>query len=295
MTDGKTVYWRQLRLHSVPEIEEGLVNYLFEIGSLGVQQEGAHIIAYFPHTLREIQLEEAIHRYLKELAQLGWAVPKPEFDWVNLPDQDWNAEWKRHFKPIAASRRFTVKPTWEEIPAAPREYVIEIDPKQAFGTGTHATTRLMLQLLEQLDVSGRNVLDVGCGTAILAIAAAFLGAARVTAFDVDPVAVLAAKENVLLNSTSGRTLLFAGSGQAMKSPGVRFDIVLANLTKNVIVDYLDEFEMRSDFSGDLLLSGILTEELAALRARLAATSFVTVEERREDEWVALHLKKGHAA
>ena len=292
MTKGKAgQMWRELQLNSSSETEDALSNYLFELGCVGIRQEGATLIAYFPQELPRREIDESIQTYSQELRRLGFSLPVAPPRWRRIDARDWNAEWKKYFKPVAVSERFMVKPTWEAWPAAPNKFIIEIDPKQAFGTGTHATTQMLLRLLEQQDVKGKTVLDVGCGTAILAIASAHLGAVDMVAFDIDPVAMIAARENVQLNGMSASIQLFAGTCHALSKNKATFDRVLANLTKNVILQHLPEFADLLSGGGKLMLSGLLTEEIESLRDSLASFSFVIEKQLHQDEWTALQLRK----
>jgi len=284
--------WQELRLNSSSEIEDALSNYLFELGCVGTRQEGTALVAYFPQEMPTQEIDKAVRTYLTDLCHLGFSLPAGRPVWRQIEARDWNAEWKKHFKPVAISERFMVKPTWEACPADRSEFVIEIDPKQAFGTGTHATTQLILHLLERHDVKDKTVLDVGCGTAILSIAAVHLGAAQVVAFDVDPVAMLPASENVALNGTSAAIQLFAGTCSALSKQRLSFDMVLANLTRNTILENLQQFaELLSD-GGKLMLSGLLTKEIETLRESLTSFCFVIEEALSQDEWTALELRKG---
>ncbi len=207
-------------------------------------------------------------------------------------EQDWNAEWKKHFKPMVVSEQFMVKPTWEKLEFPVNKFVIEIDPKQAFGTGSHETTQLILNLLESNFIAGNSVLDVGTGTAILAIAAMKLGAEEVVAFDNDPVAIEAAKENVTRNLgiTSLRLQVADPDTITLRRSG--FDVVLANITKNVIFQYFENFNRFLRRDGLLILSGILIEELEDVKQRIKQDNLFYIDElRTQKEWAALLLRK----
>ncbi len=284
--------WFEIRLNANSETMGAVTNFLFELGCAGCEENGNEIVAYFAASLDRKKTEFQLQRFLADLEQMALLVTNAPIS-KEIPDQDWNAEWKKHFKPTVISQRFTVKPTWEPLARPRTEFVLEIDPKQAFGTGSHATTALMLQCIEKVTVAGKSVLDVGTGTGILAIAARMLGAESVAAFDNDPVAIEAAEENVCQNlgAEHGITLLVAEPDQ-VTLPERAYDLVLANLTKNVILCYLDQFSGFMADSARLILSGILIEELLALKQSLATHGvFAIKQEAHREEWAALVLQK----
>ena len=284
--------WFELHVSVTPETSDAISNYLFELGCTGCQEVEDKLIAYFPESIDKGSVKARVETFFDNLQQLGLPVATAACKLVDLKTRDWNAEWKKRFKPIIVSERFIVKPTWEKLHDPQGRFVLEIDPKQAFGTGSHATTRLMLQLLEDFPVSGKRVLDVGTGTGILAIAAVKLGAREVVGVDNDPVAIEAAGENVLQNlGDAGTVRLFVASPDTVALTG-RFDLVLANLTKNVILKYLNDLVHLLAEEGSLIVSGILASELAALKTRLAPEGRIQLrEERVLNEWVGLALTR----
>lgn len=284
--------WVEVRAPVTQEIEEALVNFLFELGSCGCQQLRQEVVAYFSDDVSKSEIQTKIAAYLHQLKSLGLKVPDEKCEVIELRNRDWNAEWKKHFKPIAVSDKFVVKPTWERIKKPTKAFVIEIDPKQAFGTGSHATTRLMLQFLEKYLTKGDKVLDIGTGTGILVIAAVKLGAKHVVALDHDPVAIEAARENIVINSTGANVNLLVGEPDSLSMQYSGFDVVLANLTKNIIFKFFGNFLDVLTQSGYLLLSGIMANELDEVKSRLSSYEGVRiVEECIEKDWLGLALTK----
>jgi len=177
--------------------------------------------------------------------------------------EDWADAWKRHFDVERYGGRLVVVPSWRDYAPQPRDIVLRLDPGMAFGTGQHETTRMCLEALERLVLPGAGVLDVGCGSGILALAAAKLGARRVVALDVDATCVRVARENVTANGCDATVRVTRGSlGEAWPShagdPG-GFDIVVANIIARVIVDLAPHLVAALNTGGRLVVSGIIAE------------------------------------
>ncbi|MBE6591280.1 MAG: 50S ribosomal protein L11 methyltransferase [Ruminococcaceae bacterium] len=212
--------------------------------------------------------------------------------------EDWENNWKKYFYPFPVGERFYVKPTWEELD--PEEVggrtVLEIDPASAFGSGTHATTKLCLEMLEKYLKKGDRVLDMGCGSGILGIGALKLGAGGVAAVDIDPNAVRVAGENFISNSCSeeGFTL---SCGDAVTDPGfakaVQGDnrIILANIVAAVIIALGDFFLEKLCDDGILIASGIIAEREKEVKEALVRAGFEIVESRVFEDWACVVLKK----
>lgn len=198
-----------------------------------------------------------------------------------IEGDDWRHAWKAFFKPTRVGTRIVVRPTWEPFDAAPDDVVLLIDPGQAFGTGTHETTRLVLALCEDLVRGEERVLDVGCGSGILAIAALKLGAASARGVDVDPIAARTALENAELNECT----LDASTTPVEQVDGA-YELVLANIRSPILIPMRDALAERLAPGARLVLSGLLVTEEDEVRA--AFDEALRYEERRVDgEWLAL--------
>lgn len=285
--------WVQVRVPVNSEIEEPVINFLFEAGSCGCEQLQNAVVAYFADQTSGTVIRSGIETYYKELAQLGFELPDQDIEIETIEDQDWNAIWKKNFKPLVISKKLVVKPTWEKLKASTTASIIEIDPQQAFGTGHHATTCMLLRLLERHLSKDQIVLDVGTGTGILAIAAVKLGADKVVALDKDLIAARTAKENLRKNSAGAKTKLFAGELQALAPSAPSFDVILANLNQSEISKLLPDFARLLKDSGHLFVTGILaTDEKQILRRISGQTDLLLREKMVEDGWLGLVLQKG---
>jgi ribosomal protein L11 methyltransferase len=203
-------------------------------------------------------------------------------------EADWAEAWKAHFPVLRVGRRLVIKPTWRRHRPAADDVVLALDPGMAFGTGLHPTTRLCLAALEALAdagaLAGARVLDVGCGSGILAIAAAKLGATSVLGVDTDPIAVEATIANASRNRLAGRILARQGSLPSGEAP---FDVVLANLIASVLIALAPLLRAETRPGGTLLASGIFVDREGEVRDAFAAAGLDVTARMVEGEWVAL--------
>lgn len=243
--------------------------------------------AYFDEAPDIEKLRAAILHNLQSLSLPEFALRRLEA--LTIADQDWLSEWKKGWEPILIGQRLLIAPSWklEQIKDTDR-LVIQIDPGMAFGTGTHETTRGCLELLEKY-WQGGALLDVGTGTGILAMAALKLApGARVTGFDVDPEAVEVARENAELNQLGNDLELEVN--KLSSYAGQEFDVVLANLTADVIVPLAPEFPAVLKPQGTLIVSGILREQGDDVIAALTSHNFTLLEAKPDGEWITFALR-----
>jgi ribosomal protein L11 methyltransferase len=245
----------------------------------------AAVRGYLPRHADLPQRRRALRR---ELRALGLA-PALRTRWRR--EEEWAEAWKRFFGVERVGRRLVICPTWIDYAPRAEEVVIRLDPGMAFGTGQHPTTRLCLEALESRLRPGQEALDVGTGSGVLAVAAALLGAARVVALDVDPVAVGVARQNVALNGVEGRVQVVEGSlGAPGPLPGVgaaRFDIVLANLSSVGISDMAPALARALAPGGVLIASGVGDDSVGVCRAALEKAGLSVLVEAHRDGWCAL--------
>jgi ribosomal protein L11 methyltransferase len=264
----------------LPLVAEGLV----ALGGSSVLEEPDSVTTFLPPPSDPEGFAEHAR------AILGAALPAGEgiaVEWCWQANQDWIAGWKRGLEPRRVTDRLVVKPTWCEWQAAEGQVVIDIDPQMAFGTGEHATTRGCLRLLDGVIRQGQRVLDVGSGSAVLAIAAARLGAAEVVAVEYDPDANLNARENLALNGVVDRVRIVEAMADAELLAGLgRFDVVIANILSSVIRPLLPAFRgsLGDSPSGRLIVSGILRSEHADVVRDAGAAGFDLLATDEEEEW-----------
>ena len=236
------------------------------------------------------QIDETRRRLEEALWHLGSIEPLPEPVFTPIADQNWMETWKEHYQPIPIGKRLIIMPAWLESTDAAR-LPIRIDPGMAFGTGTHPTTQLCLELLEQYTLPGMDVIDLGCGSGILSIAALKLGAARTLAIDIDQAAVDATLENSHSNGITDGILAGLGSLDELLAGKFAFrqaPLVLANILANVLIRlFNDGMGKLVSKGGVLILSGILQEQADAVVQAAEKHGFKLSEQRQMGDWVAL--------
>jgi ribosomal protein L11 methyltransferase len=206
-------------------------------------------------------------------------------------DADWAAEWRRGLGPRRVGERVVVTPSWVEPDRRVGDVVITIDPQMAFGTGEHASTRGVLRLMERLVKPGHIVLDVGTGSAVLAIAAVLLGAERAHGVEGDPDALINAAENVVRNGVIGRVTLeeaWVDDAYLTARQGA-YDVIVANVLSGVLVPLLPALRHALRPAGAVVLAGILQEESADVVSAAAAAGYMLAAEDREEEWWSGHF------
>ena len=278
-----------LKIHVADELQEFLIAELSDLDFEVFEQENGFLNAYIPAPRWTDVKRDHIEQWLRSH---GLMVPVEENE---VTSQNWNKQWEETIQPLAIGP-FLVKPTWAALPAEHADKILlEIDPKMSFGTGYHESTRLALRFLPDLVKKGDVVLDAGCGTGILAIAAIKLGAAQAIAFDVDPWAQANAVENLYLNNVTGAVAFRKGDVSVV--PETHFDLILANINRSVLLDLLPAFATKLKPDGHLVLAGLLVENRNAMLDAAARHRLAFVREAEEGEWwsVVLRLARGASA
>lgn len=210
-------------------------------------------------------------------------------------DASWAETWKKHFRTLHVGRSIVIKPSWRTYRARKDDVVIELDPGMAFGTGQHATTQLCLEAIEELMAPGARVLDVGCGSGILSTAAALLGAERVDALDIDPMAVRATEENTARNGVDGVVRVAKGSfgdeWPFAEVPTSAYDMVLGNLSSRLIQSLGGELIAALRADGVLIASGIIDEQGTICRAALESAGGRIAGVCQREVWLALIVRR----
>ena len=289
--------WTEARVEISDSLVEAVSNFLIDLGSPGVIQEKVPgpsdrkkelIIAYFPGARSFSSKAEKIRTYLSSLNKLG---KKFSIRHRVIREEKWAEAWKANFKSVHVTSRLVIKPPWEEYPKKKDETVIEIDPGMAFGTGTHASTQMCLQALEELIPSfpqGPAILDVGTGSGILAIAAQKLGARRILAIDIDPMAIDCARENAAANHVKGGIDFRVGSLGGLRR---RFDIVVANLLPQELLKLAPSLTARVKSRGCLITSGILRRQKREIAAAFAEEDLTIGLSRERKGWVCFIFRR----
>ncbi|PUA36002.1 50S ribosomal protein L11 methyltransferase [Paenibacillus elgii] len=323
--------WHELTVHTTEEAIEMISNFIHEFGAGGVSieesgtlnkkrdtslgqwyelplndiPEGRAVIkGYFAEGTDMDAILEELKRSVDQLAEYDIDTGNPVYELKDVDDEDWANAWKQYFKPLRVTDRLTIKPTWEEYTPEADELILELDPGMAFGTGTHATTSLCLRTLERFVQGGEDVIDVGTGSGILAIAAAKLGAKHVLALDLDPVAVSSATENVHLNGLDQQITVklsdllqvlnenkaeTGGSGAlGVKLP---VQVVVANILAEIILLFVQDVYEVLESGGRYIVSGVIKSKQQAVEEALTAAGFELIEQTEEQDWVVLVARK----
>lgn len=281
----------QLSIRTRASSIDALSNFLMERGAPGVVLKKNGVDAFFARRHAGAALRRDVNRFVNAVARISPRGRRPRLHWRIIKQQDWQHSWKRFIKARRVGKTFWVTPPWLEPPKFRRRRVITIEPGMAFGTGTHATTRGCMEYLEEvrerLGDRGFTALDVGTGSGILAIALAYLGAKEVRAIDNDPKALEVARQNISANGVADTVRV---SGASLSAIRARFDVVVANLTAETIVELAGKLDKKVKRRGFLILSGILSEKAAAVTSRFKPR-FRVLKHKRAREWTTLLLQR----
>lgn len=247
------------------------------------------IRAYFPADERA---ETARLQIETGLSYLNMLYPMPSPAYAVVHEADWAEAWKAHYHPVRVGRRLYIRPVWDAGDAEAGQISIALDPGMAFGTGTHPTTQLCLEALEDRVGPGSKVLDLGCGSGILAIAAARLGAASVLALDTDSVAIESAQQNIAYNGLTGVVTAQQGSLESVITSARRFDLIVVNILARTII------AMCAQRLGDVvrpggtgLFSGIIHDQAADVETALRQTGLRPIGQRQQGDWVLIEARR----
>ncbi|MEJ5056155.1 50S ribosomal protein L11 methyltransferase [Sphingobacterium sp. MYb382] len=262
----------------VPAIEDWQKDLLIDaLGGIGYdtfEDIGDGFSAYIPTANLDVQALETVLLYEADGFDVQYTIQ-------DMEDKNWNALWELNFSPIVVDDRCYVRASFHE-PKPGMEYEIVINPKMSFGTGHHETTSMMLSYILENSFEGKTVLDMGCGTGILAILAAKRGASSILAVDYDDVCVASVAENKVLNDTP-QIQSALGSKEAIV--GHSFDVVLANINRNILVDQLAQYRLCLPADGLLFVSGFYDgEDLAILCAKAESEGFTFMSKKVQENW-----------
>jgi len=281
--------WNQLTLDVPDDLIDAIVGELSGEGVAGVWERPApdlrltRLVLYFTRRSNLDRIESLIRAIFQRVRQQA-----PPISRAVVEECDWTEEWKKSYASFPIADSFFVIPSWENSSCPADRLPIRIDPGQAFGTGTHETTQLTMEALERWVEPSHTVLDVGTGSGILAIASRLLGANRVFACDIDAVAAHIARANIERNAEND-VYTFCGSLDAVKSNCI--DLLLGNLTADVIRNLFPELDRVLRLHGIAILSGILREQDEDIREIIERHHFNVFEEITQGEWLVLIVEK----
>jgi ribosomal protein L11 methyltransferase len=305
--------WLEVSLTVNGELAESVADVLARFAPNGVMTEQSvkfnndedEGTATGPITVRAYlevndQLEETRQKIEESLFYLGMIQPVPNPTYKQIADQNWMEAWKQHYKPILIGERLLILPAWLQNPE-PTRIPIKIDPGMAFGTGTHPTTQLCLELMESVnlrglkDLGGLKVIDVGCGSGILSIAALKLGASKVLGVDIDIESVKNSRENADVNEIGDELILGQGSVTEVLNNQFEFKsapLVVANILAPVLIRLFDAgLADLIESDGEIILSGILSHQAEGVIEAGQGKGLVRGEVRQINDWVAISLSK----
>ena len=308
--------WARISVVTTHEGADLIANILMELGAAGTEIDDPSLVneyidaglwdytdlpraedtetvtvrAYLPEDARLESSLLALAERIAALRHAGAALGAGTISHSFLADEDWAETWKAYIHTEKIGERIVVRPTWEEYTPSADEIVIELDPGAAFGTGAHATTAMCLRWLEHLVSPGMRVYDVGCGSGILAVAAAKLGAGEVIAMDYDPVVVSVAEENIRQNNVHNvvaceSDLLSACEGAAPA------ELITANIIADVIIRLFAQLDRHLAPGGTLLASGIIDDRIADVEHAAAEHGFTVLDMTCEKEWAAMIIRR----
>lgn len=308
--------WIEITIHTTNEASEIVESILLDYGSTGVAiedpttlEENLHddfgtIVELSPTDYPEVGVivkgyinelnfdDETFNRFNDELEQLGKNINIGEFfkiETTTIQDSDWENSWKDYFDILNIGEKFVIVPTWREYENEEDKYVINIDPGMAFGTGGHETTSLCIKNLEKYVKPHDNVIDVGCGSGILSIAASYLTDGSLKAVDLDKLAVDVSRENFALNNLENRIEVEEAS--LLTKETKKYDVIVANILAHIIEFMLEDAYKLLEDGGYFITSGIIKDKKDELLEKMLERGFKLVEETSDNEWYSFVVTK----
>ena len=300
--------WIEIAIELEQYLQDPVANFLIELGAEGVitdediinpltgkikpgKKNYKLLKAYLKKENGSQEKIESLNHYIKSLVEIHSLSYSPELKLTITNEEDWNKKWQKFFSTTRIGKHIIIKPSWELFLPEKGDLLIEMDPGMAFGTGTHATTRMCLEVLETIMEDTQpiqSMLDVGIGSGILSIAAAKLGIPRIVGIDIDPIALRYAQKNVDNNEVSQQVELREVSLQKLEGT---YDLVVANILSDILIKLRkDLYEHLAD-DGFLILSGILAENASKLERKFASLKLTTCASYSDTDWICLVLQK----
>lgn len=263
---------------------------LWELDENKFPTEGVVLKGYFDIEQMDNSFEKTLHQKLEALKGLDLGLNNYTVESVTLEDSDWNEKWKEFYHAVPVTRYLTIVPEWEEYEKKNKdEQLIVMDPGLAFGTGTHPTTQLCVQALETVLRGDEVILDVGTGSGVLTIASALLGAEKIYAYDLDDMAVQAAKNNIALNDLSAD--IKVQENNLLKDVIIEADVVVANILAGIIVNLIPDAERLLKPGGLFISSGILAEQKEEMVENITEHGFKIKQINQMEDWIVIIAEK----
>lgn len=306
--------WAEVSIHTTNEATESVANILHEAGAGGViiedpsesdqestilqneilpfadqQKDEVYIKAYFPVNSYLMETIEQIKAEINNLVTYEINIGKGNVFVTEVHEDDWASNWKQYYKPVEIGQNFLIAPIWEQTESRTDQLVIELDPGMAFGTGTHPTTVMCIEALENVIKGNEKVIDVGCGTGVLSIAAAKLGVSSVIALDLDEVAIDSAKRNTKINKVD--SLIEVRKNNLLDDIESGADIIVANILSEIIVHLTNDVARVLKTNGFFITSGIIQTKAELVKDSIESAGLTVIDTLNIDDWVAFVAKK----
>lgn len=278
--------YKEITVKARPFNPEILTSILWELDLSGLRENDESLTLYCEED-KSVSVND-VEELLRKLKQEN-LITYFEATEISFEDKNWNEEWESKIDVVEVSDKIVIKPTFREYNAKPDQIILTIDPKMSFGTGEHQSTKLMLQLMEKYIKGNEKVLDVGSGTGVLSIGAVKLGSKDAVAIDNNEWCKLNGEENVALNSVEDKIKVLLGEITDIEDDN--YDLVLANINKNVLIDIVDDLYKKTAEDGLLIISGILIVDLPQILELYDNKNFVHLDEIHLDDWAAIIFKK----
>lgn len=238
------------------------------------------VLAYIPLTDYNEKLIETLIVFISPLFKGSSYSSKV------IEEKNWNKEWEANFEPVEVEDFCYIRSNFHN-PSGNHKYEIIIEPKMSFGTGHHSTTWLMIEMLKNKDLNGKTILDMGCGTAVLAILASKMGGEKVIGIDIDKWAYNNSLENLDVNNISNTRIIY---GNASNIPPDNYDVILANITRNILIEDIPKYAKHSPEGGLLILSGFYMEDIEIIKTRATEFNFNFLESKTKNNWASVVFK-----
>lgn len=305
--------WLEVKVTTSVEAEEAITNIMHEVGAGGVVIEDPNdlkmlnddsewdyvdpdmivntdkvvISAYFPLMPNTIDKVSIIKDRIMGLKEYNLDIGDFTFETSEVDDDDWANSWKKHYKPFKIGKRVVIKPSWEDYKPEENEIVVELDPGMAFGTGSHETTKMCIEFLEDNVKPNNVVFDVGCGTGILSIVSSKLGAKKVYAVDLDDVAIKVASLNVKLNNLNNVEVL---KSDLLHELTGKADLIVANIIADIIIKATYDIHEKLNENGIFISSGIIKDRKDDVLDAISKY-FDIIDIKEDGEWIAILSRK----